>query len=109
MNDLEKKFEGYEFEIDIPDKGKFNPEISAVDAIIITKDGKRYSANIVTKDYVPWVFEKNRRTGECANGTCWGRKDNLIFVRKITPEEIKTSIDYFIKNLEIESYLTEIV
>jgi len=109
MRNLEKKFTGYEFEIDIPDKENFDPEIAALEVIIITRDGKKYSANIVTKDYIPWVFEKNRETGECANGTCWGRKDNMILVRKMTPEDIKTSIDYFIKNLEIESYLTEIV
>lgn len=109
MNALEEKFKGYRFKVEIPDKEKFDPSVAAVEVMLTTKDGKRYSANIVTKDYIPWVFEKNRRTGECANGTCWGRKDNMIFVRKITPEEIRTSIDYFIKNFEIESYLTEIV
>jgi hypothetical protein len=112
MDDLEKrlrkKFEGYEFEIDIPDKEIFDPSVEAVEVILSTKDGKRYSMNFITKMYVPYVFDKNKRTGECAKGTYFSTP-KMIIVKRMDEEIIKRTIDDYIANHEIESYLTEIV
>jgi hypothetical protein len=109
MNDLEKRFEGYDFEIEIPDKERFDPSVAIVEVKITTpRDGRRYSANVATRDYVPWVFKKNERTGECDNGRWWGKPDNLLYVKEISRENVRTAINGAIKSLEIESYLTEI-
>jgi len=108
MNDLEKKFKGYEFEIDIPDRENFDPSNEAVEVTLTAKDGKKYSMNFTTKDYIRWIFAKNQKTGECANGTYFCMP-NMIIVKDASPETIKATLDDLIKNLEIESYLTEIV
>lgn len=108
MSDLEKKFEGYTFEIEIPDKENFDPLNEAADVILTTRDKERYSANFVTLIYIPWVFEKNKKTGECDDGSWWGRKDNLLVVRRLDDENVRTAIDRVIKNLEIENYFKKI-
>ena len=108
MEDLEKRFEGYEFEIDIPDKEHFDPSVEAVEVVLSIKNGKRYSMNFASKMYIPYIFDKNKRTRECANGTYFCMP-NMIIVKRIDENSIKVTLDDLIKNLEIESYLTEIV
>jgi hypothetical protein len=101
MEDLEKKFEGYRFRIDIPDKERFNPLNEAVEVTLTTKSGERYFANFITRKYEDYLFKKNKRTGEFAGGIyLWipGR----ISVDEITPEVIKGAIDDLIKDFVIE-------
>ena len=105
MNDLEKRFEDYEFEIDIPDKKHFNPLNEAVDVTLITKQGEKYSANFITREFLDYIFDKNKKTKECANGTYFCMP-NLIIVNEIGKESIKTTIDDLIKNQEIENYFS---
>jgi len=96
-----KKFEGYTFEIEIPDRENFDPLNEAVEVMLTTKTGERYSANFITRRYEDYLFEKNKRTGECARGTyLW--IPHRISVDKISDEAIRKSIDDLIKNLEIE-------
>jgi hypothetical protein len=99
-----KKFEGYSFRIDIPDKENFNPLDEVVEIMLTTRAGEKYSANFAAKEYIPYVFEKNKKTGECVDGTWFGMKDNMIIVREISRRNVKITIDDLIKNLEIESY-----
>ncbi len=108
MEKLEEKFKEYTFKVEVPDKEKFDPSVAAVEVMLTTKTGERYSANFVTLEYIPWIFEKNKRTGECDGGTWWGRKDNFLTVRRLDNENIKTAIDAVIRNLEIESYFKRI-
>lgn len=104
---LLKKFGGYDFEIDIPDREKFDPSNEAVEVTLITKEGERYSVNFVTRGFVGYIFEKNKRTRECANGTYFCMP-NMILVEQITGEKIKKTIDDLIKNLEIENYFKKV-
>ncbi len=112
MDDLEKRlrkrFEGYEFEIEIPDKERFDPSVEATQVILSTKDGKRYSMNFATKMYVTYIFSKNRRTGECARGTYFSMP-KMVLIKRMNKENIKRTLDDMVKNLEIGDYLTEIV
>ncbi len=106
MTDL-KKFEGYDFEIDIPDRENFNPLNQAVEVVLTTRTGERYSANFVTRAFVDYMFEKNKRTGECANGTYFCMPDR-IDIEEIKDENVRKTIDDLIKNLEIENYFRKI-
>jgi hypothetical protein len=108
MEDLEKKFGGYTFRIDIPDREKFNSFKEAVEITLITRTGERYSANFVARGYIPYVFKKNKKTGECVDGTWFGMKDNLIVVEEISRKNVKITIDDLIKNLEIENYFKKV-
>ncbi len=103
MVSLEKKFGGYKFEIDIPDKEHFNSLNEAVEVTLITKQGEKYSANFITRNFLDYIFDKNRKTKECANGTYFCMP-NLIIVNEIDKEPIKITIDDLIKNQEIENY-----
>ena len=107
MEELEKKFEKYTFKIDIPDQEKFNPFNEATEVVLTTRKGERYSANFTTKGYIPYIFEKNKRTGECADGTYFCMPD-MIIVEKIDERNIQITIDDLIKNLEIENYFKKV-
>jgi hypothetical protein len=109
MKDLEKRFEIYDFKVDVPDKAHFDPLNEAVEVVLTTRTGERYSANFVTVKYIPWVFEKNRRTGECDNGAWWGMDDNMLVVREIDFRNIKLAIDAVIERRSIEKYFKKII
>jgi len=102
-----EKFRGYSFKIDIPDKENFNPCEEVVEVILITRAGEKYSANFMTKGSEDYLFEKNKRTGECAGGTyLW--VPHRISVEEISSEVIKRTIDDLIENLEIEEAFEKI-
>ncbi len=101
MNDLEKKFEGYQIKIEIPDKENFDPEDEIVEVTLTTKTGERYLANFITRKHEDYLFEKNKRTGESAGGTyLWipGR----ISVEEISPETVRKTIDDLVRDFVIE-------
>jgi hypothetical protein len=102
-----KKFEGYTFRIDIPNKESFDPMNEVVEVILDIKTGERYSANFVAIGYIPYVFEKNIRTRECASGTYFCMP-NMIIVRGLNERDVKATIDDLIENLELESYFKKI-
>ena len=102
-----KKFEGYDFRIDIPDRENFNPLNEAVEVVLSTPAGERYSANFITKKFIDYIFDKNRKTGECANGTYFCMP-NMIIIRELNERDVKTTIDDLIKNIEIESYFKKV-
>jgi len=107
ITNLEKKFKDYKFKIDIPNRENFDPLNEVVEVTLITKTGKKYFANFITRKYENYLFEKNKRTGECAGGTyLWipGR----ISVDKISPEVIKKTIDDLIRDLVIEKAFEKI-
>ncbi len=103
MKDLENKFEGYRCSIDIPNKRNFNPLNEAVEVVLTTKEGEKYSTNFATRIFLDYIFCKNRRTGECANGTYFSMP-NLIIIEKISEENIRKTVDDMIRNRDIENY-----
>jgi 3'-phosphoadenosine 5'-phosphosulfate sulfotransferase len=108
MERLEKKFEGYTFKIDVPDSENFDPTNETVEVVLTTKTGEKYHANFITRNYESYLFEKNKRTGECAGGAyLW--IPSRISVERITEKVVKTTIDDLIQNLEIERAFERIV
>ena len=53
------------------------------------------------------MFEKNKKTGECANGTYFCIPQ-MVLVEEISEQNVRATIDDLINNLEIESYFKKI-
>ena len=100
---LIEKFKDYKFIIDSSDFDSFNPKHECVDVKLITKDGEEYYSNFITKSYIEWLFEKNKKTGECADGTYFCMPE-MVIVEEINKKNIRNTIDELIENLSIEKY-----
>ncbi len=96
-----QRYEGYSFKIITR---SFNPENDLVDVALIMPDDHKYYANFVTPSYFTYLFNKNKKTGECAGGTYFCMPDNMVVVEMITEETISKTIEDLIKNEEIEHY-----
>lgn len=97
----ERNYEGYTFKIHWTSSQPFDPKNETVEVRLRTKDDRNYSANFTTKSFLDYMFEKNKRTGECANGTYFCMP-NMILVEEITEQSVKKTIDDLINNLEME-------
>jgi hypothetical protein len=97
------KYKGYRFQIEWTDSRLINPDNEAADVTLETKAGQQYTANFVALSFLDYVFEKNKRTGECASGTYFAMP-GMILIRRIDEPSIKATIDDLIKNLEVEEY-----
>jgi hypothetical protein len=102
-----EKFTGYTFRIDVPDVENFDPTSEIVDVILITKAGEKYTAKAITRKYEDYLFEKNKRTGECAGGI-YLFIPNRISVDEISERSIRKAIDDLIEQLEIEKAFEKI-
>lgn len=101
-----ERYDNYQFSFDIPDKEKFDPEIASVDVKLKTMNGDEYYGSFTTLHFLEYMFDKNKRTGECANGSyfCMPR---MIVVERIDEEIIKSTIDDLVYNNEFEEYFTK--
>lgn len=101
-DEYETFYQGYLFRIEKATP-KIDPENAAVDVILTTRSGEVYAANFATLRFIEYMFEKNKRTGECVSGSyfCMPR---LVIVERIDEEKIKKTIDDLIKNRDIEEY-----
>ena len=92
----------YEFEIFWPGSENYNPEEESVD-LVIRSGGREYTGTVLTPGFIDAMFEKNRRTGECAGGSyfCIPR---MVVVKRIDNETIKRTLDEMIDNGEIDIY-----
>lgn len=105
---VRQKFKDYEFKINWTSSEPYDIENEAIDVRITTSSGEEYSANFTTLKFLDYVFEKNRRTGECSSGTYFCMP-GMIIVEKLTEDNIKRTIDDLIDRLCVENYLTNIV
>lgn len=96
----------YDFKIDWTSSEPFDPMNEAVD-VVLTMQGQEYYASFVTRKFIDRMFEKNRRTGECATGTYFCMP-GMIVVDKINDQNIRATIDDLIANLEIAEYFRKI-
>jgi|SRR3989338_6965195 len=101
-DDYEAHYHGYLIAIEQATP-KIDPENTAVDVVLTTLSGDDYRANFATLKFIKYMFEKNRRTGECASGSYFCMP-GLVIVERIDEEKIKNTIDDLIKNREIEEY-----
>ncbi len=81
----------------------FDPEDEIVDVRIYARDGREYSGNFVTTKFIKRMFEKNKRTGECAHGAYFC-VPGMIVVERVDAGIVTDVIDDMIKNNDIETY-----
>ena len=98
------KYSSYRFRIDWTSSEPFDPENEMLDVKLQTCDGQEYMANFTTLKFLACVFEKNKRTGECASGTYFCMPDNIVILEKLTEEDVRKTIDDLIENEEVECY-----
>jgi hypothetical protein len=97
------RFKGYTFGVGWTGSPPFGPHNNAVDVTLLTRDGQEYSANFVTQDFLRFIFEKNKRTGECANGAYFCMP-GMIVVERIDDKAVRDTIDDLIRNSDLEEY-----
>jgi hypothetical protein len=102
-----KKYRDFKVRIKWLSSEELNPDFNIVDVILETGDGNKYSSNFITRRYLDYLFEKNKRTGECAGGVYFA-VPNMVVIEKLTDEQVKRTIDDMVNNLEVEEYFTKI-
>lgn len=107
MADCGGEYKGYSFRINWTDSKPFDPKKETVEVRLTTKDGQEYQANFTARKFIDYMFEKNKRTGECANGAYFCMPE-MIIVERIDDSHIKSTIDDLIKNLEIQNYFKKV-
>lgn len=70
---------------------KLDPDDDNVDVEVQFHNGTRYVATFFTLKNLQSLFDKNKRTGECAAGLYFYTPD-MIVVEKLTPEVIRETI-----------------
>lgn len=100
------RYKDYKFRIKWDSSQPYDPECETVDVRLNIKKGE-YSADFVTRKYLDYIFEKNKRTGESASGTYFAMP-GMIIVDRLDEPTIKTTIDNLIENLEVELFFKKI-
>ena len=85
----------------IPSDAKVHPLDENIDVEVVFEDGTRYVATFFTLANIKMLFEKNARTGECANGTYFWASD-MIIVRALTMESVYRAVADLIASGEFE-------
>ena len=78
-----------------------------LDIEITLSDGRQYSATFFTLRNLESLFEKNRRTGECAGGLYFWAVD-MILVERLDHETIRATIADLISSGELASACLQI-
>ncbi len=80
---------------------ELDPFNSNLDIHVEFKDGARYVATFFTLKNIESLFQKNRRTGECSDGTYFWAAD-MIIVQEMTEENILRTVQQLIEDQEFE-------
>ncbi len=104
-NTLKNNLEKYTFKIYFPGEEKINPNNESVD-LIVNKMGKKYTGTLMTLNYLNNIFNKNKETGECANGSYFCM-ERLVIVNDLKKETIKKTLDGLIETGEFKDYFRE--
>ncbi len=107
MSDYQDKYKGYGFRFNWTSSEPFDPRNETVEVRLTRRDGQEYTANFTAKNFIDYMFEKNKRTGECAQGTYFCMP-NMILVEEISEQKVRATIDDLIKNLEIETHFRKV-
>jgi hypothetical protein len=80
---------------------EWNPAADNVDVEVRFADGRRYGATFFTLGNLERLFEKNRRTGECAGGLyLWAA--NMIVVDDLSAGTISRTVADLIEQREFD-------
>jgi len=104
---MDERFKDYKFRINLINSDQYDPMRETVEVWLTTRDAQKYHANFTTKDFINYMFEKNKRTGECAKGAYFCMP-NMIIVEKISEQNVRATIEDLINNLEIETHFKKI-
>jgi len=91
---------------DIDDFSEYDPTDALIDVVLTTQSGKNWYAEFVTPIYVDKMFDKNKRTGENANGTYFATP-NMIILEEITDKSIKETVRNIVKEGQLKTYFGE--
>lgn len=97
----------YSVEIKWDSSVPYNPKDDVVDVRIKTKTGEEYSADFITLKHLDYLFEKNKRTGECLDGTYFCMP-GMIVIEEITDENVRRTVDDLVQNMEAPLYFRKI-
>ena len=98
------QWKDYELKLDLPTH--FDQQNDWVDVELTRQDGKKYWAQFFTHDFIVKSFEKDKESGECANGTYFWAP-NMIIVKEITEENMRRTIDDLIATFGIDECFSE--
>ncbi|MDP7006369.1 MAG: hypothetical protein QF718_09190 [Phycisphaerales bacterium] len=104
---IRSTYENYRFRFNWTSSEPFDPRNETVEVRLTTKDGQEYFTNFTAKNFIDYMFEKNKRTGECAKGAYFCMP-NMILVEEISEKEVKATIDDLIENLDIGEYFKKV-
>lgn len=74
---------------------------SNLDIHVEFKNGKKYVATFFTIKNIYSLFEKNKTSGECANGTYFWATD-MVIIASMTKENIVITVENLINENEFE-------
>lgn len=100
-----ERFEGYQIKFELEGLVELDAACDILDVNLTTKDGKDYWTTFTTMQYLFWIFEKNKETGELLSGTYFCMPHNMIIVQRLDKNTIRKTIDDLVNNCEIDDYL----
>lgn len=70
-------------------------------------DGRRFGATFFTMDNLRWLFEKNRRTGECAGGLyLWAI--SMIITEDLSGDTVARTVENLLQEGSFETAFGEL-
>lgn len=78
-----------------------------IDVEVRFTDGRRYTATFFTLRNIASLFEKNRETGECSNGTyLWASE--MILVETLDVSTLVSTVNGLLRDQEFEAAFTRV-
>jgi len=92
----------YSFKIFYPSEEPLNKKNEAVD-LIVYKDNKEYTGSIMTLDYLNYIFDKNKKSGEFRKGIYFPL-DRWIIIKDLNKKTIRKALDDLIERKEFNDF-----
>lgn len=98
----EDRFKGYSFIFERPESS-IDPSKQITEVFVKTADRKGYSSTFVGREFIDWVFDKNKETGECASGTYFCMNP-MVIVDRIDDDSIRRTIDGLVSERTFDDF-----
>ncbi len=85
----------------------FDPEMDVFDVRIVDESGREYSADFVPVGFLTYVFDKNRKTGECAEGSYFCMP-HMIVVERVDQNIVERTVNDLNAKGDLFDYFMEI-
>ena len=87
--------------------GEWNPEDDNTDVIVTIDDYSKYIATFFTYNNIQSLVEKNKKTGECMNGSYFWASE-MILIESCSRQRIEKVIEHLILDDEFEQIFKKI-